>query len=161
MEKISWLLVFFYSTGIWSQGEVKKESPLEMCGTVKLELINSGEYIPPQVSIDSTTIYQFVDQSAEYTGSATAMKKFMKDSLQFPKRALDIGVEGKCFLMFVVERDGTITNIQVIRGVPDCSECDREAIRVIKLMPKMKPGKLEGTIVRSQFNLVFPFKSTH
>jgi len=158
MSKLIGLFLCVYSTGVWSQGEEKKAHNLEMCGTVMLELIDSSEFVPPQVCIDSTTIYPFVDQPAEFPGGRPAMLKFIMDSLQYPPAALESKIEGKCFLMFVVERDGTITHIEVRRGVSDCTECDLEAIRVIKLMPKMKPGKLEGTTVRSRFNLPVSFK---
>ena len=64
---------------------------------------------------------------------------------------------GKCYVSIVVEIDGSISNVKVIRGVPDCPECDKEAIRLMKTMPKWKPGKTGGKVVRSRINLPVKF----
>lgn len=69
--------------------------------------------------------------------------------------AKDAGVQGAVYVTFVVEPDGNITNVKVLRGIG--AGCDDEAIRVVKAMPKWKPGKQRGKSVRVQFNLPIRF----
>jgi protein TonB len=61
-------------------------------------------------------------------------------------------------LKFIVGSDGKIEEVNVIRGIPGCPECDKEASRVIRTMPKWKPGKIKGKAVRSYFNLPITFE---
>jgi protein TonB len=75
----------------------------------------------------------------------------------YPAIAAEKNLQGKCFLQFVVEEDGSITNIKVLRGVPDCPEFDMEAVRIVKSMPKWKPGKIQGRAVRSYYTLPVAF----
>jgi protein TonB len=79
--------------------------------------------------------------------------KFIQDKFRVPDIAHDINASGKCYLKFVVGEDGVISSIKVQRGIPGCPECDKEVIRVLKMMPNWKPGKLKGKAVSSYFNL--------
>ena len=112
---------------------------------------------PPPVSspVDYTDI---VDIPAEYPGGYAALMKYLKDNLVYPERAKELGIEGKCFLKFVVEEDGSISDIKVARGVTDCKECDDEAIRLVKGMPKWIPGKNGTQAVKQWYNLPIKFK---
>ena len=102
-------------------------------------------------------IYSTPDDPAEYPGGNKEMLSFLSKNIKYPAEAAELGIEGKCFLSFTVELDGSLTNIKVVRGVRDCPACDKEAIRVVKLMPKWKPGKLNGQTVRSTFTLPIRF----
>ena len=95
----------------------------------------------------------WVDVEAEYPGGFSAMMKFIQDKFTVPAIAYDINASGKVFLKFVVGEDGSIGSIKVQRGIPNCPECDKEAIRVLKMMPNWKPGKIKGKAVSSYFNL--------
>ena len=110
---------------------------------------------PKQTSQDE--VLTIVDEQAEFPGGMKAMMAFIKNNIRYPETAKDEGLQGKCYLKFIVEKDGSITNIQVLRGVPGCPECDKEAIRTVKMMPKWKPAKVQGNVVRSYFNLPFTF----
>jgi len=103
-------------------------------------------------------IYTFVDEPAEFPGGTAAMRKFLADNLQYPQTAQELELQGKCYLQFVVSAAGNISNVTVQRGVPDCPECDKEAIRVVKSMPKWRAGKNGGKEVNSTFNLPIVFK---
>ena len=70
--------------------------------------------------------------------------------------ARESGIQGRVFVTFVVERDGSVTDVRVLRGIG--GGCDEEAIRVIKNMPKWNPGKQRGKSVRVQFNMPILFK---
>ena len=103
-------------------------------------------------------IHTYVDEPAEVPGGINAMRKFLGENLDYPQVAKELGLEGKCQLKFVVSAKGNISNVEVMRGVPDCPECDKEAVRVVKMMPAWKPGKIKGEAVNSTFNLPVSFK---
>jgi periplasmic protein TonB len=107
---------------------------------------------------DTNVVYQFVDEPAEFPGGMKAMKKYLKNKLVRPESVVNGKIAGFCFLQFTVERDGSSTNLRIVRGVTDCPECDEEALRVIQNMPKWKPAKTNGEIVRYLYNLPIAFK---
>jgi periplasmic protein TonB len=85
------------------------------------------------------------------------MRKFFSENLIYPQTALDNGIQGKVWLQFKVGSDGTISNIRVLRGVPDCHECDKEAIRLLKLMPRWNPAKKGGKQVDAELKIPLTF----
>ena len=97
------------------------------------------------------------EQKAEFNGGRSEMNKFLAKNITYPRGAIKANLQGKCYVRMVVEKDGTISDVKVLRGVPNCSECDAEAIRVIQAMPKMVPAKHSGETVRSHFNLPINF----
>lgn len=103
-------------------------------------------------------IFTIVEENAEFPGGIPAMMKYIKDNVQYPAMAREAGISGKCFLKFVVNENGDISNVEVLKGVPGCPECDKEAVRVVKSMPKWKPAKMTGRAVKCYFNLPFSFK---
>lgn len=111
-----------------------------------------------EIRVAQPEIYDFVEMPAEYPGGTAAMKEFLKANLIFPTVAQEMGIQGKCYLRFIVNQDGSISDVKVLRGVTDCPECDAEAIRVVKKMPAWKPGKLNGKDVKSVFTLPIVFK---
>lgn len=113
---------------------------------------------PPPVEKKEEEVYLDVEESAEFPGGRAAMMKFLGDNIKYPETAIDQGLEGKCYLRFIVGTDGKITDVKVTRPVPDCPDCDAEAKRVVKSMPRWKPGKIGGKGVRSYFDLPVNFK---
>lgn len=103
-------------------------------------------------------VYTFVDEPAEFPGGTAELRKYLAEHIKYPQTAVEMGLEGKCYLTFVVSENGYISNVKVKKGVTDCKECDDEAIRVVKTMPRWKPGKLNGTAVNSVFSLPVTFK---
>lgn len=99
-----------------------------------------------------------VDEKAEFPGGMAALKKFLGDNLSYPQTAVDEEIEGKVYLRFVVDKNGEISRVSVTRGIADCPECDKEAVRVVKKMPKWAPGKNGGKAVDSYYNLPITFK---
>ncbi len=85
------------------------------------------------------------------------LSAFIQKRLVYPQTAIEAGLQGKCYLKFVVNIDGSVSNVSVVRGVPDCPECDREAVRVIRQMKDWKPGVNEGKQVRSWMQLPINF----
>jgi len=97
-----------------------------------------------------------VDEYPEFTGGAKAWSKYMERNLRYPSRAQDEGAVGKVFVSFVVEKDGSITDVSVIKGIG--FGCDEEAIKVIKKSPLWKPGKNKGVPVRVRYNMAINFQ---
>ena len=101
-------------------------------------------------------IFEVVESLPEYPGGDRALYKFLGDNLKYPELAKETGVSGRVFLSFVVEKDGSITDVKVLRGIG--GGCDEEAIRVINLMPRWTPGKQRGIPVRVRY--IFSVKFT-
>lgn len=102
--------------------------------------------------------YIVVEEMPEFPGGTEEMIKYIQKNLQYPTVARETGLSGKCFLKFVVSETGSISRIEILKGVPGCVECDQEAIRVIKSMPGWKPGKQNGRAVNVYFNLPINFR---
>lgn len=96
------------------------------------------------------------DMPATFPGGEFKMVEYLRDNLKYPESAKKKGIEGKVYIQFVVEKDGSIADVKVMRGV--CEELDAEAVRVIKAMPKWKPGEQEGKPVRTTMMLPINFK---
>ncbi len=103
-------------------------------------------------------IFTVVEEMPEFPGGAAEMMKYIQKNIQYPQMAKEAGLSGKCFLKFVVNGNGNITDVTVLKGVPGCQECDREAIRVVKSMPNWKAGKQNGRSVPVFFNLPINFQ---
>lgn len=101
-------------------------------------------------------VFYAVDQMAEFPGGAAAMFKFIQKNLRYPPNARRMGVEGNCFLKFIVGNDGAISNIKIVKGIND--DLNNEAIRIVSIFPNWKPGYQNGRAVKSQFVLPIPFK---
>ena len=110
------------------------------------------------VATDNSEVYGAVEVMPEYPGGTTAMFDFIQKNLKYPESAKDKGLEGRVFIGFVVEKDGSLSSFQVLRGV--CDEIDAEAVRVLKMMPKWKPGMNNGEPVRVQYTMPFKFQLT-
>jgi TonB family protein len=101
-------------------------------------------------------VYTVVEKTPTYPGGDDARIAFMVQNIKYPEQAKKNGVQGKVFVTFVIEADGSVTNVKVLRGIG--AGCDEEAIRVISIMPKWNPGMQDGKAVRTQFNLPISFK---
>jgi TonB family protein len=100
-------------------------------------------------------IFMVVEKMPEFPGGEKALNRFLNDSLQYPDAARESGIQGTVYLSFIVNKDGSVTNARVLRGIG--GGCDEEAIRVVKSMPNWLPGKQRGKPVRVQFNLPVKF----
>jgi TonB family protein len=100
-------------------------------------------------------VYSVVEHMPTYPGGDDARIAFMVQNIKYPEQAKKNGIQGKVFVTFVIESDGSISDVKVLRGIG--GGCDEEAVRVIKLMPKWNPGMQEGKAVRTQFNIPIKF----
>ena len=101
-------------------------------------------------------IFTVVEVQPQFPGGEDSLYNFIYSNLRYPQVAKDNSIEGRVFLRFVVEKDGSITNVRILRDIG--GGCGQEAKRVVKMMPKWIPGKQNGKPVRVQFNMPITFK---
>ncbi len=100
-------------------------------------------------------IFTVVENDPEFPGGMEALYKYLQTSIKYPTIAKENNITGRVYVTFVVEKDGSIANPRILRDIG--GGCGQEAIRVVKAMPKWKPGKQRGKAVRVQFNLPVSF----
>lgn len=100
-------------------------------------------------------IFMVVEEQPSFPGGEEARLKFLSENVAYPQMARESGIQGRVYVTFVVEPDGRITNVQVLRDIG--GGCGSEAVRVVKMMPRWKPGKQRGKSVRVQFNMPVNF----
>lgn len=100
---------------------------------------------------------EFPEKEASYIGGHTKMAGFIQNEMEYPLIAQAENIQGACYLKFIVNVDGTVSSVKVLRGIPGCPECDKEAIRVLKAMPPWIPAESNGRKVPSYFNLSINF----
>lgn len=106
--------------------------------------------------VEEEEIFVVVEEDPEFPGGLDSLHAFIERNLVYPQLAKDNKIEGRVFVSFTVETDGSISNVKVLRDIG--GGCGAEAIRVVMKMPKWKPGKQRGKPVRVQFNLPIEFK---
>jgi protein TonB len=115
-------------------------------------------YVPPvkeEEEIVEQEIFTIVESMPEFPGGQQAMLEFIARNIKYPPLARESGIQGRVFVNFVVEPDGSVSNVKVIRGIG--GGCDEEAVRVVQSMPKWTPGRQRGKAVRVSFNLPVRF----
>ena len=117
------------------------------------------EYVPVEVveeDVQEQEIFQIVEEMPSYPGGDQKLMEFVAKNIKYPQIARETGIQGRVFVGFVVEPDGSVSNVKVLRGIG--GGCDEEAMRVVKSMPKWKPGKQRGKAVRVSYMLPVNFK---
>lgn len=107
-------------------------------------------------SLNEDSIYVFVEDPPEFPGGDSAMMKYLADNIKYPDSAKRSRIQGIVYISFIIERDGNVGFVKILRGVSD--ELDEESIRVVRGMPKWKPGKHSGKDVRTQYNIPIRYK---
>lgn len=100
-------------------------------------------------------VYDMPEQMPQFPGGADAMEHFIKANLKYPTAAKEKNIQGKVYVSFIVEKDGSISEVVVRRGVHPL--LDDEAVRVIKMMPNWKPGSMRGRKVRVRHTIPITF----
>ena len=118
-------------------------------------------YVPVQVvetEPEEQTIFEVVEQMPEFPGGTAALMQYLNKNIKYPVIAQEQGTQGRVIVQFVVNKDGSIVDAQVVRSVDPY--LDKEAIRVINTMPKWTPGKQRGKPVRVKFTVPVAFRLT-
>lgn len=141
------------------ENDAESENELNMDVFDKLEKQDNVEIA--QVTVEDEEeevedeIFQVVEQDPEYPGGVDALYKFIQQNLKYPQLAKENNITGRVFVQFVVEKDGSVSNVKAARDIG--GGCGAEAVRVIKSMPKWTPGKQRGKAVRAAYTLPVNF----
>ena len=117
------------------------------------------EYVAPEVveeEVVEQEIFQIVEEMPAYPGGERALLEYVAKNIKYPQIARETGIQGRVFVGFVVEPDGSVSNVKILRGIGGGR--DEEAMRVIKSLPKWKPGKQRGKAVRVSYQIPVVFK---
>jgi protein TonB len=112
------------------------------------------EEAPEEEEVDE--IFTIVEETAEPPGGMAAFYKYVAKNMNYPNQAKRMGIEGRVFVQFVVDKDGSITDVQAVKGIG--AGCDEEAVRVVAGASKWKPGKQRGRPVKQRIILPITFK---
>ena len=117
------------------------------------------EYVAPEVveeEVVEQEIFQIVEEMPAFPGGEAKLMEYVGKNIKYPQIARETGIQGRVFIGFVVEPDGSVSNVKLLRGIG--GGCDEEAMRVVKSMPKWKPGKQRGKAVRVSYQIPVLFK---
>ncbi|MDF3028448.1 MAG: hypothetical protein K0S23_2755 [Fluviicola sp.] len=128
---------------------------IQSFGQVEEEVTSCGPAIEKE--IQQGGIYDIVDEPASFPGGVSALRVFLADNLVFSEGMIGDGSKRKYYVKFIVDKDGTCRNFTIIKVINECLGCDKEVLRVLQLMPKWKPGLVEGKPVSSWFRLPVTF----
>ncbi len=121
---------------------------------IPFEATNVDESAPLDANTDE--VFKVVEVDPEFPGGVEALYKYLAENIKYPEKAKNNKVEGRVYITFVIEKDGSVSDAKVLRSVNE--ELDAEALRVINAMPKWKPGTQRGVPVRVQYNIPISFK---
>ena len=123
---------------------------------LKVERAEIEQPKPEPQKVEDNKVFDVVEQQPAFPGGQGALLSWLSQNIHYPAVAEENGIQGRVVVSFVVEKDGSISNVQVVRGVDP--SLDKEAARVVKSMPKWTPGKQNGQAVRVKYNVPVTFK---
>ncbi len=137
--------------------EIEEEIEVELDVEVTEETVVEDivfEEAPEEEVVDE--IFDIVEDQPEFPGGIGAFYKYVGQNMKYPKQARRMGIEGKVYVQFIVDKDGSVTNVRAVKGIG--AGCDEEAERVLKSSPKFKPGKQRGRPVKVRMMMPIIFK---
>ena len=121
------------------------------------EVVIAAPVEAPVEEEEEEVVFVVVESMPEFPGGQQALFKYLSENVKYPVIAQENGIQGRVICQFVVNKDGSIVDVEVVRSGGDAS-LDKEAVRVIKSMPKWKPGKQRGKAVRVKYTVPVNFK---
>jgi protein TonB len=123
----------------------------------QVDEIKSGVVVKQEeeAEVNEQQIFMVVETAPAFPGGDGARQKFLQDNIKYPQMARERGIQGTVYVGYVIERDGSVSNVKILRGIG--GGCDEEALRVVMNMPRWEPGKQRGKPVRVQFNMPIIF----
>jgi periplasmic protein TonB len=135
------------------EDEIEIDLDVEMTESTVIEEVVFDD-APAEEEVDE--IFTIVEDQPTPEGGMAAFYQFVQKNLKYPAQARRMGIEGKVFVQFVVDKDGSLTEVKAVKGIG--AGCDEEAVRVIEGAPKWKPGKQRGRSVKVRMILPITFK---
>lgn len=134
--------------------EIEVELDVEIDEETVIEEVVEVEEPEEEEEVDQ--VFTIVEEQATPQGGMSAFYQYIKKNLDYPRQAKRMGVQGKVFLEFIVDKDGSITNVKVLRGIG--AGCDEEAVRILKESPKWQPAKQRGRPVKQKMTFPINFR---
>jgi len=137
---------------------LKEDLRIELDVEVTEHMAVRDIYFEPQAPNDEKVdeIFTIVEENPTFPGGMEAFYEFVGGQIRYPSQARRLGIQGRVFVQFVVDRDGAVTKVQVVKGIG--AGCDEEAMRVMNTVPNFKPGKQRGKAVRVKMVVPIYFK---
>jgi len=136
--------------------EIEVNLDIEMTEDTRIEEVVVSEGMEPMPEEKTDEIFTIVEQQPSPVGGIKAFYDYVGKNMKYPGQARRMGIEGRVFVEFIVEKDGSLTDLKVAKGIG--GGCDQEAIRVIASAPKWNPGKQRGNPVRVRMVMPIMFK---
>ena len=141
------------------EDDAESENEVDMSSFQRQEEATNIEITPVKIEeeeeVAEEEIFQVVENDPEFPGGVEAMYTYLAQNIKYPQLARENNITGRVYVTFVVEKDGSVTNVRVLRDIG--GGCGAEAVRIVKAMPKWTPGKQRGKAVRVQYNLPVNF----
>lgn len=131
------------------------EDEVEIENEVEIEETDTDEDEIVEIEEDDEEFFMVVENMPEFPGGDLGLMKFIQKNVRYPAIAKEYNITGKVYISFIVDKQGSVTNVKIVRGVD--KNLDAEAIRVVSLLPKYKPGKQRGKAVRVMFTIPINF----
>ena len=146
----------------WKPASIPGKGPVASIVTVSIPFmalaVTGYEEEGEMPEDDQSDVFVIVDEEPQFPGGQEALYKWLEENIKYPEQAKENGIEGKVYVTFVIEKDGSITNAKLLRDIG--GGCGAEAVRAVKTMPRWIPAKQRGETVRVQFNLPITFTLT-
>lgn len=110
----------------------------------------------PQTVAQTDEIFDTLDEEPNFGANRSDLMQYLSQNIRYPKNSQKKGEQGRVIVQFIVERDGSVRDAKVVRSVS--KDLDKEALRVVRQMPKWTPGKKDGKAVRARFTLPVTFR---
>ena len=155
------ILPLFWSGLVWAQSKSIKHVPQKNSGEANFVYVeDGGKFVETNDYVitvpGKNDIFQVVEVQPKFPGGMEALIKYIKDNVRYPAICKEQKIQGRVIVQFVVNPDSTISDVQVIKPVNP--HLDKEAVRVVKAMPKWEPGKQRGEAVKVRFTLPVTFR---
>ena len=131
------------------------EDEVEIENEVEIEETDTDEDEIVEIEEDDEEFFMVVENMPEFPGGDLGLMKFIQKNVRYPAIAKEYNITGKVYVSFIVDKQGGVTNVKIVRGVD--KNLDAEALRVVSLLPKYKPGKQRGKAVRVMFTIPINF----
>jgi len=142
----------------WTPG-IQNGRPVRVQYTVPINFILPAQIAAKDtVPFDSNKIFTVVEQDPQFIGGVISFYRYLRGNIRYPEKSKSKNIQGRVFLTFVVEKDGSLSDIKVVRSVSD--DIDAEALRVMKICPNWNPGMQNGHPVRVQYTMPISFTLT-
>lgn len=122
----------------------------------KTDRKNTRKKPPKPIIPKEDEVFLFVEEPPEFPGGEEALYKYLSENIRYPELAKEVGLTGRVIIRFVVDKDGSIKNAKIVKDIG--GDCGKEALRVVKDMPKWKPAKQGGKVVSVEYNIPINFQ---